>query len=66
MQIYVAHLETRNYEFTAYGHNQTEALAMLKRAFVRHIDNHRGSLAWLDVREDAWVEKIELGTAVVR
>lgn len=66
MKIYAAHLETRNYEFTGYGHNETEALAVLKRAFVQHIENHRGSLAWLDVREDAWVETIELGTATVR
>jgi len=66
MKIYVAHLETSNFEFTGYGHNATEAEAVLKRAFVQHIDNHKGSLAWLDVREDIWLETIELGTATVR
>ena len=66
MKIHIAHLETSNYEFTGYGHNAVEAEAALKRAFVQHIENHRGSLAWQDVKSDVWLETVELGNATIR
>ena len=66
MTIYIAHLETSNYEFTGYGHHSVEAEAALKRAFVQHIDNHNGSLTWKEVQGDVWFETVDLGNATVR
>lgn len=66
MKIHIAHLETSNFEFAGYGHHNVEAEVALKRAFVKHIDDHDGSLTWNEVKADVWFEVVELGAGSVR
>jgi hypothetical protein len=66
MTIYIAKLETANYEFAGYGANSKEALTALKNAFTTHIKKTGGSLTWAEVRNDSYLDSVRLGEATVR
>ena len=66
MTIYIAKLETANYEFAGYGATSKEALTALKQIFTTHIEMTHGSLTWAEVRDDSYLDSVRLGEGVVR
>ena len=63
---WVAHLETANFEFTAYGSDSENARDILRVAFEKHILNRRGWLTWDEVSGDVWLEEVNLGSVSIR
>lgn len=53
--MYLARLETSNFEFLAVAQSREDALGYLEKAWNRHIENCEGCYSWEFVKDSAWV-----------
>jgi hypothetical protein len=66
MTFTVARVETRNFEFTAYGATDTEAIALLETAWQTHKANTGAWLEWSELENDVQLETVSIGTVTIR
>jgi hypothetical protein len=66
MQIYIARLETRNWEFAGYGNTPDEARDLLRKKFLKTMSDRFATLTWSEASADLWIEEVTIGTATVR
>ena len=66
MIIHKASIETRNYEFTAYGETSDQATNALKITFIKHMIKNEGTYKWAEIKDDVYVQEITLNTGYVR
>jgi len=62
IRLWWAHLETRNYEFDAFGLTEAEALAELKAGWRRHRLQSGATMTWSELVEGGDVNAMEIET----
>lgn len=65
MVIYVARLDTENFEFRGYGHSRHNARQALKDAWATHQERTGAWLTWAELKSSVYVEAVKLGSFTI-
>ena len=59
MKIFIAHGESRNYDFTAYGDTEILAEVNIHKAFILHAKQYNLPMDWHKDNADFWITEID-------
>jgi hypothetical protein len=59
MKLFIAHGESRNFEFTAYGDTEAKAKVNLYKAFLIHAKQYDLPLDWHKTNADFWITEVD-------
>jgi hypothetical protein len=59
MKLFIAHGESRKYEFTAYGDTEVMAEVNTHKAFIFHAKQYNLPLDWHKENADFWITEID-------
>jgi len=61
MTLWHAHVETRHWDFDAYGETEALALQTLKEGWLTHCTQTHATMTWDELRDDVCVNEIHTG-----
>ena len=59
MKLFIAHGESRNFEFTAFGDCEVMAEVNIHKAFILHAKQYDLPLDWHKTNADFWITEVD-------